>query len=191
LHNQCLASNTKACTGPLDGFWMNTLAPQSVSAKSSRQSRIVPVLLAALSLWIVLENVQCVGIDGGAAELTWSLRTFNGESSNCKLANVSHMRLCWNSVEDGDSGCRPGQFRDFECIQETGVTLFEIPPGSAKFNVVPICEDGFRAADGTYQAPSEIVRTVRDGEVVTLDALLIVVTDLDSCSGSACTCVRE
>lgn len=196
MHNQCLASNTKACTGPLDGFWMNTQAPRSVSASSSRQSRVHAVFWAVLSLWIGLESVQCVAIDGGATELTWSLRTFGGESCRgekcgCDLAEIDKVRLCWNSVADGDSGCRPGQFRDFECREATGVTLFEIPPGSTKFNVLPLCADGLPAALGTYQVPAEIVRTVQDGEVVTLDALLIVVTDPDECIGVVCTCVRE
>jgi hypothetical protein len=171
---------------------MNTQATQPVTRSSSRQIR---VLLALLALWS-LASVQCVGIDGGATELTWSLRTFEGESCRgsrcgCDLADIAKVRLCWNSVADGDSGCRPGQFRDFDCQEETGVTLFEIPAGSTKFNVEPLCADGLPATAGTYQVPSEIVRSVRDGEVVTLDALLIVVTDPGNCTGTNCTCVRE
>ena len=166
---------------------MNTPAAHSVTASSSSKTRVLLALLAVLSL----ESIQCVAIDGGASELAWSLRTFAGESSNCDKAKIEQMRLCWNSLADVEPGCRPGQFRDFECREETGVTLFEIPEGSTKFNVLPLCQDGLPAAPETYQGPAEIVRTVREGEVVTLDALLILVTDPGSCSGAACTCVRE
>jgi len=169
---------------------MNRQAPHSVPAHSKRQ---IGVILTLLAVWASL-SVQCVDIDGGAAELTWSLRTIEGESiagEDCQSARISKIRLCWNSLEDGDSGCRPGQFRDFACEEENGVTLFEIPPGRAKFNVEPICLDGRPAAIGTYQGPPEIVRMVRDAEVVTLAAFLIAVPDPKTCSGIECTCIRE
>jgi hypothetical protein len=149
------------------------------------------VLLLLCGLGYVSQGIQCVGIDGGASELTWSLRTFEGESSDCAEARISKVRLCWNAIDSGVSGCRPGTLREFGCEEETGVTLFEIPPGSTRFSVEPICQDGQPATVGTYQVPSDIVRTVREGEVVTLDALLIVVTDPDTCSGENCTCVRR
>jgi hypothetical protein len=155
---------------------MNTPGTEPVPSDTSRQNRILPVLLALWTFGYVLQSVQCVGIDGGASELTWSLRTFEGESSEAT-----------NSA----TGCRPGKFREFSCKEETGVTLFEIEPGSTRFHVEPLCQDGLVAEEGTYQVPPEIVRTVRDGEVVTLDALLIVVTDPDTCSGAGCTCVRR
>lgn len=174
---------------------MNTPALEPVPGSSSRQIRLLAELLAVWGLWFVLGTVQCVGIDGGATELTWSLRTFEGErcrgdDCGCDLADIDKVRLCWNFGTEGDSACRPGQFREFQCEEETGVTLFEIPPGSARFKVEPLCQDGLPARVGTYQVPPEIVRTVRDGEVVTLDALLIVVTDPGTCSGTDCTCVR-
>jgi hypothetical protein len=169
---------------------MNTLGPNPVPGDSSRQNRILPVLLAICTFGYVLQSVQCVGIDGGATELTWSLRTFEGESSDCREAKISKVRLCWNEATSTDTGCRSGKFREFDCKEETGVTLFEIEPGSMRFRVEPLCADGLVAASSTYQVPPEIVRTVREGEVVTLDALLIVVTDPESCTGAECTCVR-
>ena len=169
---------------------MNTLRPNPVPVDSSRQNRILPVLLALCTFGYVLQSVQCVGIDGGASELTWSLRTFEGESTNCGRSKVSKVRLCWNEATNPQTGCRVGKFREFDCKEETGVTLFEIEPGPTRFQVEPLCADGLVAASGTYQVPPEIVRTVREGEVVTLDALLIVVTDPDSCTGAGCTCVR-
>ena len=169
---------------------MNTLATESVPEPSSRQTRILSVFLAIWGLSYVLQSVQCVGIDGGASELTWSLRTFQGESSDCSEAKIDKIRLCWNAIDDQATGCRPGKFREFACREETGVTLFEIPPGPTRFHVEPLCQDGIAARLGTYQVPPEIVRTVREGEVVTLDALLIVVTDPTLCTGADCTCVR-
>lgn len=169
---------------------MNTPGMEQVPSDTSRQNRILPVLLALWTFSYVLQSVQCVGIDGGASELTWSLRTFEGESSSCAKAKISKIRLCWNEAANTDTGCRPGKFREFSCKEETGVTLFEIEPGATRFFVEALCQDGLVAQADTYQVPPEIVRTVRDGEVVTLDALLIVVTDPDICIGAGCTCVR-
>jgi hypothetical protein len=169
---------------------MNTPRPDPVLSNSSRQNRILAVLLAACTFGYVLQSVQCVGIDGGATELTWSLRTFEGESSDCRETKIKKVRLCWNEVANTDTGCSSGKFREFDCKEETGVTLFEIEPGATRFRVEPICADGLVAASSTYQVPPEIVRTVKEGEVVTLDALLIVVTDPESCTGAECTCVR-
>lgn len=169
---------------------MNTRASKSVLDTSTRQRRPLGALFAACSLFYVLQSIQCVGIDGGASELTWSLRTFRGESSGCEESRVEMIRLCWNAGAEGDTGCRPGNFRDFACLEETGVTLFEIAPGPTRFFVQPICLDGAAAQTGTFQVPPEIVRNVREGEVVTLEALLIVVTDPDTCRGAECTCVR-
>jgi hypothetical protein len=144
---------------------------------------------ALLSLAIALGSAGCVAIDGGAAELSWSLRSFEGKSQSCAEAGVEGIRLCWESLDDSSStGCRPGQFRTFPCTDEAGVTGFEIPVGRTKFFAEPVCAGGAPAGAGTFQAPPPIVRTVRDGEVVTLDSLLIVVTDQDNCSGDSCTC---
>ena len=143
-----------------------------------------------LLLLTLITGLQCVAIDGGATELTWSLRTFAGESAKCGKTEIAKVRLCWNAVDSGASGCRPGRFREFACVEETGATLFQIDPGPTAFFIEPICADGLPAQVGTYQTPTEIVRRVVDGEVVSLEALLIVVTDPVSC-GSECTCIRQ
>lgn len=162
---------------------MNTPAPQSVSAVRGRQYRVLATLLALCTT----QGTHCVDIAGGASELSWELRTFEGERVSCADAKVSQIRLCWSALDEEATGCR--RFRSFSCKDLTGVTLFEIEPGPTKLYVEPICVDGQAASSGTFQGPSEIVRTVREGEVVTLGALLIAVTDPDSC-GSQCTCVR-
>lgn len=163
---------------------MNTHAPKSVHS--------TPALRGLFLLGIQVFGFQCVAIDGGAAELTWSVRTFDGEPvDSCGDALVEKVRLCWYAVGSGVTGCRPGSFRDFDCEEETGETLFEIEPGPTAFFVEPICADGLPARVGTYQTPSEIVRTVRDGEIVSLESLLITVTDHPDSCGIECTCVRE
>ena len=156
------------------------------------QLRIAAFFAGIAALSLVVTGLQCVAINGGAAELSWSLRTFEGGPvESCDKALVDKIRLCWNSIDSGVTGCRPGHFRDFACADHTGATLFEIEPGRTAFFAVPICSDGQPARLGTFQAPTEIVRTVSNGEVVSLESLLIVVTEhRDSC-GPECTCVRE
>lgn len=163
---------------------MNTRVPTSVHS--------TPALRVLFLLGIQVFGFQCVAIDGGATELTWSIRTFGGDPvDSCAEALVARVRLCWNAVESGVTGCRPGNFRDFECQEQTGETLFEIEEGRTAFFVEPICADGQPARLGTFLAPPEIVRMVREGEVVSLESLLITVTDHPSSCGVECTCVRE
>lgn len=134
----------------------------------------------------------CIEIDGGAVELSWSLRSFDGERvDSCASARVDEVRVCWESVEDDASTgiCEGSEF--FPCGEENGVSGFEIPPGRAAFWIEPICVDGSPAEVGSYQVPPPIVRTVEDGKIVTLNSLLIVVTPFGtSCPDEGCTCVR-
>jgi hypothetical protein len=173
---------------------MNTLAASQVPSSGNRQNRIISAFLTTCWLTTFL-CLGCVDINGGASELTWSLRTFEGKSCNegescdCASTNIDKVRLCWSAVDDPGENCQPGQFRDFDCEEEKGVTLFEIPEGRTKFNIDLVCRGGQTAPTGTYQGPPEIVRTVREGEVVNLDALLIVVRDPLTC-GTNCTCSR-
>ncbi len=168
---------------------MNTRVPRSVH---STLAVGVLFLLGIQVFGFDSFGWQCVAIDGGASELTWSLRTFDGDPvDTCGDAKVDKVRLCWSPVDSASAGCRVGNFRDFDCEDQTGVTLFEIEPGRTAFTVEPICADGEPARAGTYQSPPEIVRTVREGEVVSLESLLIVVTDHPDSCGIECTCVRE
>lgn len=166
---------------------MNTQRRDRVTGRQKRRACAAFSVLVAL---VIGANFQCVSIDGGAAELTWSVRTFAGDPiDSCSDSQISHIRLCWTAANGGVRGCRPGQFRDFKCEDQTGVTRFEIPPGDTRLFVEPICEDGLAASPSTYQTPADIIRNVREGEVVTLDALLIVVTDPKTCETN-CTCQR-
>lgn len=171
----------------MTAFAMNSQRRHRVTGRPKRRACVV---FSALFAGLLGSQIQCVSIDGGASELTWSVRTFAGDPVDaCSDSQISHIRLCWNAADSGVRGCRPGQFRDFDCEDQTGVTRFEIPPGDTRLYVEPICEDGLAAAPGTYQTPADIIRNVREGEVVTLDSLLIVVTDPKRCD-TECTCQR-
>lgn len=137
--------------------------------------------------WSTYLHSGCVSVDGGAIELSWSLRTTNGDVTDCATANVNEMRLFW-SVEGADEGS--ARYDTFPCDPPRAATRFEVPPGTASIWLVPICEDGTPAADDTYEAPAPIVRSVIDGEVVTLNALLLVVrtTDCGEVGQEACIC---
>lgn len=149
---------------------------------------------AALVLVLALAagSAACIEVEGGAVELSWSLRSFDGERvDNCDDARVEEVRVCWQAVEDGTSTgvCEGSQ--SFPCGEENGISGFEIAPGSTAFWVEPICVDGSPAATGSYQVPPPIVRTVADGKIVTLNSQLIVVTPFGtSCPDAGCTCVR-
>jgi hypothetical protein len=137
--------------------------------------------------------VGCVEIDGGAVELSWSLRTFEGEPVDaCGDARIDEIRINWRPMEQPSAA--PMAFRDFPCEDSTGVTGFGIAPGQQLFWAEPICADGALADEGTFESPAPILRRVDAGAVVTLNSLLIVVDPTappQSCrTGAPCTCVR-
>lgn len=155
-----------------------------------------PALLVVAALCGLLFSSSCVEVDGGAVELSWTLRTFSGEPiDTCPAARIDEVRICWESVADGGPGgartCRRGDYRAFACDDSRGVTGFEIPAGRALVWIEPICADGNPPDPDTYEVPAPIARTVETGEVVTLGALLIVADDAgDPCPRSRCTCQR-
>ena len=169
---------------------MNTHSQRDVSRPIEGSGCTVRFVCTTLLLSALLGG--CVAIEGGAVEFTWSLRTFEGKpidvDEGCAESEVGAIRLCWSGIGEGD--CLPGQFRDFACSGQTGTTLFEIPEGPTRFRILPICDDEIPAEQQTFEVPADIVRTVRNGQVVTLDALLVVISDPESCSGSECTCLR-
>ena len=149
-----------------------------------------------IALAVAAACAGCIEIDGGAVELSWSLRSFDGDEVDpdpCNMARVDEVRVCWQSVEDGAATtgvCESSE--SFPCAEENGVSGFEIDPGSTAFWIEPICRDGDTADVGTYQVPPPIVRTVAEGRIVTLNSLLIVVTPTgESCPDAGCTCVRQ
>jgi len=149
------------------------------------------ILCAAL---LAAASSACIEIDGGAVELSWSLRSFDGDRvGTCSKALVEEVRVCWQPVNGaGTVTAECDASQTFPCEEENGVSGFEIDPGSTAFWVEPICRDGAPADADTYQVPPPIVRTVEDGKIVTLNSLLIVVTPFESgCPDVGCTCVRN
>lgn len=161
-----------------------------------RQTRDVTRFAA---LWLTLIGAwgsACIEIDGGAAELSWSLRSQEGASiETCAEVRVQQVRLCWEPAADGavlggGGECNSGH-RDFPCGESSGITAFNLDPGPTAFWVEPVCIDGESADAGTYQVPPPIVRNVEEGQIVSLNSLLLVVNPADGeCPPAGCTCIR-
>lgn len=150
-----------------------------------------------VATWLGVMGTGCVQIDGGAVELSWSIRNFDGESANCDLktsdgstdfADIADIRICWEPVpEDGElsGACDPVLSTRFDCPSAHGVTGFEIAPGDTALWLEPVCEvTGVTPTVGKYEVPAPIVRDVTSGEVITLNALLIVAAP-DACEPPA------
>lgn len=156
-------------------------------------TRIVAVCLTLSGCWIS----ACIEVDGGAAEVSWSLRSEDGDSvDSCGTALIEKVRLCWEALDDGSvlgggGPCRSGHQRSFPCEESSGITAFNLPPGQTAFWIEPVCDDGEPADARTYQVPPPIVRNVEDGQIVSLNSLLLVVSPTnDVCPPTGCTCVR-
>jgi hypothetical protein len=176
---------------------MNSAGRFAVERRTRKTAGVIAVALGVL--WMLAGSVACVEIDGGAVELAWLLRDFEGEPNDCQSARIAEIRVCWQPL-GGDAslpeqnecvalatdGGRVEQFREFDCGARRGVTRFEIPGGSTSFFVEPLCQDG-ALPPGPYQVPPPIVRTVTNGSVVTLNQLLIVASN-EQCAEENCTC---
>lgn len=177
---------------------MNRRPAHHVTA-SIRHPREVTRLVSHWTALLIacLCNLGCIEIDGGAVELSWSLRSFDGASVQaCPDARIQSVRLCWETLPDGSTSaggdaCRATQRQKFPCGEYSGVTGFDLPPGSTAFWIEPVCTDGEAADAETYQVPPPIVRTVEEGKIVSLNSLLLVVSPPASdCPPAGCTCVR-
>jgi hypothetical protein len=156
--------------------------------RSRGMTRQTPEMFAApgrfwLALVVLVQavtSVACVEVNGGAVELSWSVRTFDGVRVDDSCDDGKHkvhlekIRLAWRAVADGGDGAgmEPDNWADFPCSDRRGITKFTVPPGEHLLWIVPVC-----AADapvGNYQVPPPIVRAIHEGTVTTLDALLVV-----------------
>lgn len=148
-------------------------------------------------LWLaivqVVSVVACVDVNGGAAELSWTLRDFegkpiSGDDPACTITNIGEVRLNWKAAtSDGDDELIADDSEEFPCIDNRGVTGFDIPPGRQMLWIEPICREEM-AIIGKYEVPPPIVRTVEEGTVITLDALLIVADPDCTCPSSPTSC---
>lgn len=143
------------------------------------------IWLAPIAAFLAVTSVACVEVNGGAVELSWSVRNFAGDrvGDDCQnldsrrgpLVHVQGIRLAWKAVANGgdDAAMEPDGSADFACRDGRGITRFEVPVGRQMLWIVPLCADSAPSA-GTYQVPPPIVRTIEEGAVTTLDALLVV-----------------
>jgi hypothetical protein len=170
---------------------MNSRLLQAVQPRVSR--RLLVILIAAAAAG------GCVEIDGGAVELSWTLRDSDGKQNDCQSARIDQIRICWSPLADdastsGTLSCQVARedggierlYRAFDCEQNRGVTRFEVPPGPNALFVSPLCV-GAQEPTGPFNVPAPIVRTVVKGEVVTLDQILIVASN-HQCVADQCTC---
>ncbi len=175
---------------------MNSFATGAVQRRSPGTARVIAIAFGALAA--LFGNLACVEINGGAVELSWTLRDFDGDTTNCGEQRIGSIRVCWQGLAGdaglpGDVGCvavstEAGfreQYREFDCLASRGVTRFEIPAGRTALFVEPVCNGG-TPPQGPYQVPPPIVRVVEEGQVVTLNQLLIVVTDKDTSADPTC-----
>ena len=144
----------------------------------------------ARAVWLLLISLiwtACVDIGGGAVELSWTLRTPDGEPNQCGRASIDNVRLCWKANDEPGQTC-DGQ-ASFDCEEQRGFSRFEVAPGATRLWIEPLCEDTLVVPDpATYEVPAPVVRQVETGEVVTLNALLIIATDNAGGCRTNCTC---
>jgi hypothetical protein len=151
-------------------------------APGSALARLALAALAAAA-------VACVEVDGGAVELSWSLRTVEGDAvESCGDIPLEAVRICWEPADGASTDqCRPGHRRTFPCGDRHGVTAFEVPPGPTLLWIEPVCPGGAPPPADTYEVPPPILRTVEHGRVVTLRSLLIEIRAGADCE-PRCTC---
>jgi len=132
---------------------------------------------------IALLETACVDVNGGAVELSWEIRANDGSRRDCTDEGIVQVNLCAQSCDVQVAGACAGDVlcpvETWACSGEHGATQFEIPAGPSALSIQPICDDG-TLANGTV--PDPIVRTIANGRVTQLNALLIVVPTL----GRAC-----
>ncbi len=142
---------------------------------------------------LLLGGAACVDIGGSAAEFSWTLRTFEGDAiRGCRNAGLGAVDLCWRPASVGGDFETCESQRRFDCGDGHGATRFEIPAGPTAIRIFPICSDGSTPPPDTYQVPAPILRTSREGQILTLNSFLIVVPDRtnprSACATAGCTC---
>jgi hypothetical protein len=117
----------------------------------------------------------CTSITGGAVEVSWGLRASTGTAITCATSGVDSIRLWWEVASSDADGAVSStrRFDQFPCGDARGITGFDLPVGTASLWLSPVCEGDREPAAGTYRAPAPIVRTITEGDVITLDTQVI------------------
>jgi hypothetical protein len=143
-----------------------------------------PVVQALVLLAVLTAAPGCVDVNGGAVELSWSVRTLEGTQSGCdpedaNLATVSvWLRSCDQLIAglchtaEGMREVPTSPLRTFECARGQAVTSFEVPEGRKEMWITVGCPTG-DVDDAVVRVPEPLVRDVVEGQVTQLHALLI------------------
>lgn len=113
------------------------------------------------------------------------------DSENNLLRAITRVRLHWQVA--GSPPCS----RAWSCDDNHGTTRFEVPRGAASLTLtlecgratpgLGECDDDQPADPATYIAPAIVQRDAIRGEVITLGAVELVVSDV-ACPQEPCTC---
>jgi hypothetical protein len=128
---------------------------------------VVPFTLACLPVH------GCTQVDKGAVEVSWSLYTDSGSTTQCEESGLENIVLQWTVVGDDDHESRRNHA--FQCDDRHGVTGFEVTEGTASLWLALTCIGGATPDALMYEAPPPIVRSITAGDVVTLETQLIQV----------------
>jgi hypothetical protein len=138
----------------------------------------------------------CVRIDGGAVEISWVVRSYDGRAitdCTCSSPEIAKVRLVLRGVGgdiDGTTPCAGRPECEFSCQRQTGSTPFEVPQGRAgsdgiapqyQISVTALGTDGNPLSG--VQAPAPILRSVVRGQPTEVEAFLLVAQCADACSG--------
>jgi hypothetical protein len=181
--------------------------PVSGSNRAARPAASLRIRIAIATLCLPVH--ACDLGTQGAVELSWALRPMSGPGTgsdsdkfvgcerSVKMGNqqvqvrgITRVRLHW---QVGSTTCS----RAWTCDDNRGATRFEVPEGIANLSVtlecgqptdgLSECEDDHPADPTTYIAPAIVQRDSIRGEVITLGAVELVVSDA-VCPASPCTC---
>jgi hypothetical protein len=150
-----------------------------------RTATAVRTLMATLT-GLVLAG--CVTVNGGAVELSWTVRTSDGKQAACQNDDgsdpIGDIWLCAkactvisNGACVGDTTCPVGKWA---CDRTHGSTAFEVTAGRKQLWIQVFCPNGMPA---NVIVPEPIIHDVADGEVTQLNAVLIT----KPAGGTACS----
>ncbi|HKA88720.1 MAG TPA: hypothetical protein VKE22_13720 [Haliangiales bacterium] len=113
----------------------------------------------------------CVDVNGGAVELSWSLRTDTGIERTCPQTAIVQVALCMRDCDTQPCAGALACPNTFPCERQRGTTQFDIPPGRKEITIRPDCASG----PALVVVPPPLVRDIVKGDVTELNALLITV----------------
>lgn len=145
----------------------------------------------------------CVAVDGGAVEVSWVVRSADGQAINecgCADPRIDRVRVTLVGADGSPvAGQRPCDGRaacTFPCQRQTGATPFDIPPGRYLISLAPLDAEGRDLTCGAAQADcvrvvSPIARDVVDAQPTQLPAILLTAECAASCSSASHVCTSN